>query len=144
MTSSRPPTQGGFTLIEAIVALVIMTAALTGLFSWVNTDLITLRRVEAVIVTQELLQEALRQIDLLPVEEKQEGGTTLGEYQLQWEARLVEPVMPSRGRGRGGSLGLYDISLYDVSFSLHTSDTELGQWSVRRLSYQQVRQPDNG
>jgi general secretion pathway protein I len=142
MTSNKPAAQDGFTLIEAIVALVIMTAALTGLFSWVNTDLITLRRVEAVIVTQELLQEALRQIDLLPVEEKQEGGTTLGEYQLQWEARLVEPVMPSRGRG--GKLGLYDISLYDVSFSLHTSDTELGQWSVRRLSYQQVRQPDNG
>ena len=41
--------QQGFTLLEAIVALVLMSSALGALYTWINTDLISLRRAEAVI-----------------------------------------------------------------------------------------------
>ena len=139
MLSSSRRRSGGFTLIEAIVAMVIMATALTGLYSWISTDLISLRRAEAVTVTQEVVQEALRQLALVPLLTQPRGDADVGSYRLRWEARLAKPV--AVGRTRHGAKGLYDVSLYDVAFSLHLEDQTLGQWSVRQLRYQRVRNP---
>jgi general secretion pathway protein I len=130
--------EDGFTLIEAVVALVIMATALTGLYSWVNTELISLRRAEAVVVTQELAQEALRQIQLAPLASQPQGEAMLGEYRMSWSATPAEPVR--NGLGSNGNLSLYDVTLYDVVFRLHSGEEELGEWSVRQLRYEQVRQ----
>ncbi|MEM6484052.1 MAG: type II secretion system protein [Pseudomonadota bacterium] len=130
---------GGFTLIEAVVALVIMATTLTGLYSWINTELLSLRRVEAVIVTTELAQEALRQIQVVPLDSKPEGEMMLGEYRMVWTATPVEA--PRSGLGRSGGLSLYDVTLFDVAFSLYADDESLGEWSLRELRHLQVRQP---
>jgi general secretion pathway protein I len=128
---------GGFTLIEAIVALVLMATTLTSIYAWVNTDLISLRRAEATVVTQQLAREALRQLYLQPLGPGESGDLELGEYQMRWESRLVEPT--AQGRMQHGSVGLYDLTLYEIDFSLHRQDIQLGSWSTRQLRHKKER-----
>ena len=49
------------------MALVILSTALGSLFSLVNTDLISLRRAEAVVASQNVLEEAVRRIRLADI-----------------------------------------------------------------------------
>ncbi|MEM6485841.1 MAG: hypothetical protein AAF662_12770 [Pseudomonadota bacterium] len=116
-----------------------MATALTGIYSWVNTELLSLRRAEAVVVTHELTQEALRLIELAPLIRKEQGEEQLGAYRISWSA---SPAEPSRvGLDGNGNSGLYDVTLFDVVFTIYSDGAQLGEWSVRQLRYQQVRQP---
>ncbi len=128
---------GGFTLIEAMVALVILSTALTGLFGLINTDLISLRRAEAVVASQNALQEATRQIRLQTLSNKARGQLQLPGYDAEWTAQLVEPI--TYGRGPRGGVGAYDHGLYDIDVSLSSQGRSLGTWTVRVAQYQRVR-----
>jgi general secretion pathway protein I len=129
--------QAGFTLLEAIVALVLMSSALGALYTWVNTDLIALRRAEAVIATQNIVQETVRQLQLLPLEDGAGGQLQVSGYTVDWRAKLVEPMAP--GRTPRGPIGLYDHSLYEVAFDISAASVELGSWSLRQARYVQAR-----
>ena len=129
--------QAGFTLLEAIVALVLMSSALGALYTWVNTDLIALRRAEAVIATQNIVQETVRQLQLLPLEDGAGGQLHVSGYTVDWRAKLVEPMAP--GRSPRGPIGLYDHRLYEVAFDISAASVELGSWSLRQARYVQAR-----
>jgi len=127
----------GFTLVEAMVALVILSTALSGLFGLINTDLISLRRAEAVVATQNTLQEAVRQIRLVTFAENDNGQVQMPGYEATWSAKLVEPV--TYGRGPRGGVGAYDHGLYDVTVTLYSQGGELGTWAFRVAQYKRVR-----
>jgi prepilin-type N-terminal cleavage/methylation domain-containing protein len=127
----------GFTLIEAIVALVILSTALSALFSLVNTDLISLRRAEAVVASQNALQESIRQIKLLPLSNGAAGQLTVSGHAVNWQAKLVEPV--AYGRGPRGGVGVYDHGLYEVTIALASDSSGAGTWSTRISQYKKVR-----
>ena len=129
--------QAGFTLLEAIVALVLMSSALGALYTWVNTDLIALRRAEAVIATQNIVQETVRQLQLLPLEDGAGGQLQVSGYTVDWRAKQVEPMAP--GRHMRGAIGLYDHRLYEVVFDISAASVELGSWSLRQARYVQAR-----
>lgn len=129
--------QAGFTLLEAIVALVLMSSALGALYTWINTDLISLRRAEAVVATQNVVQETVRQLQLLPLEDGATGRLQIAAYTVDWRAKLVEPMAP--GRSQRGPIGLYDHSLYVVAFDISTASVELGSWTLRQARYLQAR-----
>jgi general secretion pathway protein I len=132
-----PSLQRGFTLLEAIVALVLMSSALGALYTWINTDLISLRRAEAVIATQNVVQETVRQLRLLPLADGADGNMQVSGYTVNWRARLVEPM--ALGRNPRGPVGLYDHRLYEVGFELSAASVELGSWSLRQARYVQTR-----
>jgi general secretion pathway protein I len=132
-----PSLQRGFTLLEAIVALVLMSSALGALYTWINTDLISLRRAEAVIATQNVVQETVRQLQLLPLADGASGDMQVSGYTVNWQARLVEPM--ALGRNQRGPVGLYDHRLYEVAFDISAASVELGSWSLRQARYVQAR-----
>ncbi len=128
----------GFTLVEAMVALVILSLSLTGLFGLINTDLISLRRAEAVVASQNTLREAIRQVQLVRLSDGASGRFELNGYECAWQARLVEPIRS--GRGMMGRVGLYDHGLYAVDMSLFSDARPLGTWTVRVAQYKQARE----
>src|SRR3546814_11614778 len=96
----------GFTLLEAIVALVIFAMGAFALYGWLSTNLITLERArvgsEALVVRQSAL-ELLR--DVNPMRDPS-GEREAGALRVQWTSTPVEP--PKRGRSeeqRGGKEG---------------------------------------
>ena len=130
---------GGFSLLEAILALVILSSALSGLYSWINTDLISLRRAEAVVAAQNVLEEATRKVELLDLSRDSEGRMAIGDFDLAWKAQLVEPV--AYGRAQQGVVAAYDLALYDISLTLESAGRSLGTWHTRTARHSLVRPP---
>ncbi|MEM0952931.1 MAG: type II secretion system protein [Pseudomonadota bacterium] len=127
----------GFTLLEAIVALVVLASALASLFGLINTDLRSLRRAEAVVSSQNIMQEALEQLQLLPLADDANGIMRIGGVQLRWSARLLEPV--SVGRTPRGGVGAYDHSLYQVALAVGEPGQEQATWITRVTQHIRVR-----
>ncbi len=131
--------QTGFSLLEAIMALVILSTALGSLFSLINTDLISLRRAEAVVASQNVLQEAVRRVRLADMGTNATGRMVIGEHEVVWQATLVEPV--TYGRAQRGPPGAYDHALYDVWLEVESAGRRLGRWHTRISQHAYVRPP---
>lgn len=129
---------GGFSLLEAIVALVIATTTLTGLFTWINTDLISLQRAEAVAASAVVVEEAQRRLRVEDLGGKGSGSFPAGDYTVSWRATPVEATVP--GRRARGAIGLYDHTLYDVDLVIEGEGRALHDFSLRQLRYRKVRE----
>lgn len=136
--AARQTPESGFTLVEAMVALVILSLSLAGIFGLINTDLISLRRAEAVVSSQNALQEAVRRLQLETLSDGASGSLQIGKYECFWSSRLVEPI--TVGRSSVGGIGVYDHGLYQVDLALYSESRSLGVWTLRLVQYERVRQ----
>lgn len=121
------------------MALVILAASMGSLFSLVNTDLISLRRAEAVVASQNVVEEAVRRIRLEDMSANRSGRLAVGEHDVIWQVSLVEPV--TYGRAQRGGPGAYDHSLYDVWIEVESAGRLLGRWHTRIVQSSYVRPP---
>lgn len=126
----------GFTLLEAIVALVIFAMAAFALYGWLSTNLITLERAragsDALVVKQSAL-ELLRDVNpmLTP-----RGEREAGDLRVQWTAQPLQPA--KRGSFQIGSPSLYEVGLYQMQVQVHDGSRQVGQFSMRQLGYRLV------
>ena len=121
------------------MALVILSTAMGSLFSLINTDLISLRRAEAVVASQNVLEEAVRRIRLADIGTQSRGRLAIGDHEVAWQAVLVEPV--AYGRAQRGPVAAYDHALYDVWIEVESAGRPLGRWHTRIAQHSFVRPP---
>jgi general secretion pathway protein I len=128
----------GFTLLEAMVALILFTTVGMALLSWVNTNLISLQRVQAVQQSQQAIRNALAMLDRINPLEKQQGEETIGIYQIKWRAKAVQPQID--GMSPGGYISLFRVGLYDVEVEIYleNQETALTHFTVRQVGFKQV------
>jgi len=131
--------QGGFTLLEAIVALVILSGATMAFYSLFNTNLITLGRVRDVSRELPLVEQATQYLGAMNLTREQSGEFEVGGADVTWSATLVEPYRQSQS-GRG-FLGNFQIGLYSVEFSIADRGRPLGTYTLRLAGYEKVREP---
>ena len=125
--------QRGFTLLEAIVALILIASTGMALLNWINTNLMTLHHVQQVQQRHEAMRNALAFMDTVNPLEKPQGEETVGIYTFRWETEAVEP--PKDGKG------LYQIGLYDTDIKVRLDDELLARFTLRQVGFKQVRQP---
>ncbi len=125
--------QRGFTLLEAIVALILIASTGIALLNWINTNLMTLHRVQQVQQRHEATRNALAFMETINPLEKPQGEETVGIYTFRWEAQAVE--LPKDGKG------LYQIGLYDTEIEVSLDDELLARFTLRQVGFKQVRQP---
>lgn len=130
--------QRGFTLLEAIVSLVIITSVGMALFSWINSNLMILQRVQFSQQRIEAMRNTLVFMQQINPAEKAAGKEILGHYQIAWQSHVVEP--PKEGVSTTNDLSLFEVSLYDtvVTMSLVNENTFLGQFTLRQIGYKQI------
>ena len=128
----------GFTLLEAIVALVILASAGMALFAWINTQLIALQRVNEVRQSQAAQHNALALLELINPMAEPEGEEDFGPYRIRWRAGLLEPVKD--GVSSKGEKGLYEVGLYRIEMDVLLPDNSpLVTLEARQVGYKQVR-----
>lgn len=131
--------QGGFTLLEAMVALVIFSLAAMGIYGWVNANLISLNRLADLAANEQVLNSAVERLKLVDMVKETEGAFNVGDYNVQWHADLVEPW--HNGITAAGAVTIYDFGLYDVNLVFVKDGREHGHFSYRNTVYKQMRQP---
>lgn len=130
--------QRGFTLLEAIVALALLASTGIALLSWINTNLMSLQRVQQAQQRQQAIQNALVFMETVNPLEKPQGKETIGIYQLDWNATALE--LPKDGVTSIGGLSLFQIGLYETKVNVKVNKDLLAQFTLRQAGYKQVRQ----
>ena len=129
----------GFALIEAIVAIAVLSMTLLAAYGWINVSIEMLVKSDD-MVTQELaidrLTDQLRHHDF--------GQSTGGSFQyenleFEWQAHLLEPIRP--GKNMLGRTGLFDHGLYLVDINVSRLSHQIASYSVRIVHSERVREP---
>lgn len=129
--------QHGFSLLEAIVALVILSMVAMALYGLQNASLFTMRRAEAHASANDATRSALAVIDTINPMDTPKGDRTLGALQVTWEAQPVEPV--KSGATISGLPSLFELGLYSVHVKVTQASRTVAAFDVRQVGYKQVR-----
>jgi len=129
----------GFSLLEAIVALVLVSMVGMALFSWVNANLQSLYRIQQVQKRHEAVRNAMVFMETINPLQQIQGDIEVGLYRFKWEAEaLAEPMDNTRGlKGRG----LYIVGLYETKVDIYVAQELVATVKLNQTGYKQVREP---
>jgi general secretion pathway protein I len=129
----------GFSLLEAIVALVLVSMVGMALFSWVNANLQSLYRIQQVQKRHEAVRNAMIFMETINPLAQPQGDTEIGLYRFKWQAEtLAEPIDNTRGlKGRG----IYVVGLYETKVDVYVEQELVATVKLNQAGYEQVREP---
>ena len=133
----RRRTERGFTLLEAMVALTLIAGAGMALFTWINTSLQSLARVQDVNARAEATVNALEYMASVNPMITPEGAADLGVYRLAWKAAPVTAIQDGWNYPQG--LSLYQLALYETRVSVTKAAGDWFDFSLRQVGYKKVR-----
>ena len=127
----------GFTLLEAIVALVVFTMGAFALYGWLSTNIITLNRIRDRQQLEETLHSALDVVRRSNPMKAPDGRRRIGDLDVSWISSPVEPPRPNVTRS--GEQGIFMVGLYEVTVRVFRDGRELHVIKVRQVGWNQVR-----
>ncbi|MEI8353590.1 MAG: prepilin-type N-terminal cleavage/methylation domain-containing protein [Lentisphaerota bacterium] len=138
----RPPAnrlrQRGFSLLEAVVSIVLISTTGLALFSWINSNLISLGRVQETNARAEATQNALEYMAAVNPMLVPTGKTSLGDMTLGWEAKLISPIKD--GTAYPAGMGLWQFALYDTNIKVAQEGDRPGfSFHLKQIGYKRVR-----
>lgn len=129
----KPSRQRGFTLLEAIVAMVLVSGAGYALFGWINSNIMALSRVQEANARSAATQDILEYMNSVNPMLKPEGDTTLGSYRIRWKASPITLIQDGPG--------LYQTALYDTLVMAEKADSRPWfEFRLRQAGYKKVRE----
>ena len=131
----------GFTLLEAIVALVVFSLGAFALYGWLSTNVITLNRIRDRQQLEVAMQSALDLIRRSNPMETPTGQRKVGDFTVTWSSRPVEP--PKNGVDQSGGPGIFLVGLYELDVRATRDGRELHAFRVRQVGWKQVRTMDD-
>jgi general secretion pathway protein I len=129
--------QSGFSLLEAIVAMVIFSMVAMALYAWQGTNLTSINRAEVHARNNQLVRSALGVLHGVNPMRTPRGERPLGTMQVRWTSTLVQPAR--NGVSQVGLPSLFSLGLYDMHVQVIANDKVRVQFHVRQVGYQQVR-----
>lgn len=127
----RRPLTSGFTLLEVIVALVVLATAGLVLFGWINQNLSTASRLRESEARSQLQIEGISWLSTINPMAEPDGEREIGGLRLTWRATLLEPARPEYDFA-GNLAARWAIGLYRVNASVTRIDSGM------RAEWQQV------
>ena len=129
--------QSGFTLLEAIVAMVVFSLGAMVLYGWLATNVISLGRIKAQQDREQALGSALDLIRRSNPMLQDEGYRQVGDLVVRWNAKLLEPAKPAVSQS--GVPGLYAVGLYVMDVRVVRDGADLHRFQVRQVGWRKVR-----
>lgn len=129
----------GFTLLEAMVALVLIGGAGMALFTWVNSSIVALRRVESANARSDAIANVIEYMQGVNPMLNPEGKADFGSYQISWKSAPLTAKVD--GTGNPSGVSLFQLSLYETSIDAVKSDDP--RWFDLKLTlvgYKKVRE----
>lgn len=131
--------QQGFTLMEAIVALVLVATTGMALFSWVNSNILTLQRVQATNSQDAATVNALQYLHNVNPMATPDGKVALGTYTMNWTTEQLTEPRDTAGYPTGN--GLYQIAMYQTQVRMQSQDgKDWFDFKLQQVGYKKVRE----
>ena len=130
--------QSGFTLLEAIVSLVLIASTGMALFSWVNSNIITLNRVQTSNAENAATLNAIEYMHSINPMTTPQGQADLGSSRLSWQAEATTD--PLDGASYPAGISLYQLAMYLTKITVQKSDGQFWfAFSLQQVGYEKVR-----
>ncbi len=130
--------QRGFTLIEAIVSLVLISTTGMALFSWINSNIITLGRVQESNAENAATLNALEYMHNINPMTSPQGQVDLGAYRISWKAEASTELHDGADYPYG--ISPYQLGVYQTKVTLQKSDGQLWfAFSLQQVGFKRVR-----
>lgn len=115
---SRPASRGrsresGFSLLEVIAALVILSIGASAAFTWLTQSVSTLARLRSQEREQMLRLEVLDYLRAINPTARPEGSVQMQDYSFSWSSRPLRDPVPALNELRAP--GAYEVALFEVS-----------------------------
>jgi general secretion pathway protein I len=130
----------GFSLLEAIVALAILTTAGLALFAWISASFDSLNRIEDNNRRAAAELNALEYLKTVNPMQTPTGNVTLGETSLRWQSRALDAPRPNVPDGEGA--GPFLVALYEVDVTLEGATIGRHAFRVQQLGFVRTVDPD--
>ncbi len=127
-----PNQQRGFSLLEAIVALVILAGACMALFAWTNISLSQLQRAELYVDAVPAINSAAQYLKTVDLSQRPKGTITSGTVSVEWRAHAIE-LDATRNSDYANSN--FILSLYNVELMPRTITHRLPSFYTRVVNY---------
>ena len=121
----------GFTLLEALVALVVLSFVFTGVWDWFGTALRTTNRIEESVALPHAFEQYLDYMSLESLEEDLSGEVQVGQFIFRWSATVNRQSDQEFYRRQPNRI----VTLFDIHVRIFQ-----GQRFVDDISTQLVRQ----
>ena len=107
--------QSGFTLLEALVALVILATTFTAVWEWFGTSIQATRKIEHALAMPETVSQFLIHLDMESLQEDVQGTVNIGRYQVEWTAQPDRTNTQEQSRRQPA----WVVTLFSVSASVY-------------------------
>ena len=139
MNNRRDRKQHGFTLIEAIVALVLIATTGMALFGWINSNIITLNRVQEINAKNAATLNAVEYMHSINPMASPEGKTNLDSCRLSWKTEAATD--PRDGAGYPFGISLYQLGMYQTKVTVQKPDGQFWfAFTLQQVGYKKVRE----
>ena len=138
MRRSAPRADAGFTLIEALVALVILGTVMVAFFDFLSGSLLGARRIEAASLAYDRRTNALEIATAINPMEMPQGTLNLGAYKVTWTSRAISNIQQNSGYPAGS--GVFKVALYQLTFTF-PDDLQVPPIKVTRVGYHRDNVP---
>ena len=139
MPHSEAETAAGFTLIEAIVALVILSTVMIAFYDFLSTALNGAHRMELASIAYDHRTNALELATALNPMDMPEGTLNLGNYRVHWTSRALGDIRQSSRYPIGR--GIFKVALYQMVFTF-PDDADVPPIEVTRLGFHRDDLPE--
>lgn len=129
----------GFSLLEAVVALAILAAAGLAAFAALTQSVQMVGRAERAREADLSLRNAVAWIELVNPMEQPKGQQAMGEFELRWTSRPLEPVRDATTAAL--TQGLHEVGLYRMQLELWRNGALEREAVLQRIGHRQVRRP---
>jgi general secretion pathway protein I len=138
--ADSPPPAAGFTLIEVIVALVILSVSLMAFYEFLSSSLHAADRLQQATTAYDRTENALALATALNPMETPDGTLNLGTYRIHWRAERIgeERVSTAYPSGKGRFI----VALYRLVFDF-PDDRDFAPVEVTKLGYHRQNRPGN-
>lgn len=129
--------ESGFSVLEAIIAIAIMSLALLPLLSLQGQFFKAVEGMERAEIRLGSRDEVLNYLKSLNLWEQPHGEFVLHGVRVSWNA--VPVFEPRMSRGASGGLGRFEMTLYDVQVSIHHEEMARDDFVFRGLGWRSTR-----
>lgn len=127
---------GGFSLVEAIVALVVLSLVYTAVWGWFGTALTSTARIEQALSLPGVFTQSMVSIELEPLQDNRSGEIQVGEYQVKWIA-TPERLSNKESYRRQPA---WIVTLFEVQAQILHNNREVSTFTTKVI--RQWRDPD--